>query len=85
MLGRNYGELVKSSGPERLRAGSGGICGRVGPPPERETGFAKAAIRGKAAHPQSPAREAVAWALLDDIPACAVTLNRKGDPDVDHR
>ncbi|WP_291240847.1 hypothetical protein [Gemmobacter sp.] len=42
-------------------------------------------IRGKAAHPHPPVREVAAWALLDDIPACAVTLNRKGDPDVDHR
>ncbi len=23
-------------------------------------------------------------ALLDDIPACAITLNLKGDPDVDY-
>ena len=41
-------------------------------------------------HPDSPYTPASArWtepprALLDDIPACAITLS-KGDPDVDHR
>ena len=61
-----------------------GFAGRK-PGPGRETGFAKPEGYGIAAHPHPPAREAVAWALLDDIPACAVTHNREGDPDVDHR
>ena len=38
MLGRNYGELVKSSGPERLRAGS---------PPQRGRGRALQQERGQ--------------------------------------